>query len=119
MQSSTSVGVVQAMIFSLQRGRVRPLRTNASTYPTVQCRATGARSRYAPSRAFVSIQTRQIVGKIDDVLLGDRPDHLVHGGVIAGALGALVVAQRLQQVILPLRRKPRHLIAAGEVRIVA
>src|SRR4051812_2738610 len=116
MQISTSVGVVQAMVFSLTTRARPPGANNAPTYLPVQSRATAGQRMYRPSRAFVSLKPRQIVGQIHDVLFGHGPDHLVHGGVVAGPLGGLVVTQRFQQVILALRSKPRHLIAPGEIR---
>src|SRR3954464_12152412 len=70
-------------------------------------------------RKFGSAQPRQIVSKIHDILVRHRPDYLVHRGIVTRTLPRLVVAQRLEQVVFALCGEPRHLLAAGEIRIVA
>src|SRR3954447_16696602 len=47
-----------------------PSANNAPTYLSVRSRATAGQRMYGPSRAFVSLQPRQIVGQIHDVLIG-------------------------------------------------
>src|SRR5271154_1086937 len=62
---------------------------------------------------------RDVIGEVEDLLFGDRTHHVRHGAVVAVAAVVLVFRKRLVEVILALIGKPRHVLLAGEIGVVA
>src|SRR4030095_12835344 len=61
----------------------------------------------------------QIVREVDQVLIGEVRQLLRQRATIAEAGPTLVLAHGLEQVVLALVGEARHLLAPGEIRIVA
>src|SRR5215470_7723397 len=82
--------------------------------------------RVAPDRRSRALLRRgggaemgEIVGEVDQVLVAETGELLGHGAPVAQPCPALVVAHGLEEIVLALIGETRHLLAPGEVRIVA
>ena len=64
-------------------------------------------------------KARDGVGEIDDLCVGHRRQHLGHGGVVAVPRVVLVLAQRLDEIVLALVGDARNAFATGQIQIVA
>src|SRR5262252_5443307 len=83
-------------------------------------------SRVAPGRQHSLLlrqgggaEARKIVREIDQVLVGEAGQFLRHGAPVAQPRTALVVAHGLEEIVLALVGETWHLLAPGEIRIVA
>src|SRR5262249_26163701 len=64
-------------------------------------------------------EVREIVREVDQVLVGEAGQFLRHGAAVAQPRAALVVAHGLEEIVLALVGETWHLLAPGEIRIVA
>src|ERR1700692_432088 len=64
-------------------------------------------------------ESGDVIGKIGDLLLGNRTPHVGHGAVIAVAAVVLVFGQRLGEIVLALVGDARDVFLAGKIGIVA
>src|SRR6516162_8836399 len=91
--------------------RPPPSGVRPATYLACPVRGGGPKGR--------SGQARQIVCELDQLHVLDRLQHLGHRRLVAVPGAALVLAQRLQQVILALTGQPRDIFLPGKIRAVA
>src|SRR5262249_35855734 len=66
-----------------------------------------------------SLQPREEVGEVDEILVLHGVDNLGHLGVVAASRIVLVAAQRLEQVVLALASKPGNVLLPGVIGLVA
>jgi hypothetical protein len=59
------------------------------------------------------------MGQIEDVGVGHWNHHVRHRGVIAAPRIALILAQRLHEVILALARQARNVLCPGKILVMA
>jgi len=58
------------------------------------------------------------IGKIPDVLFGDRLNYFAHGGIITRSRVVFIPAQHLQEVIVPLAGDAWNVLATREIGVV-
>src|SRR5215472_4218590 len=63
--------------------------------------------------------SRSKVREIEDIGIGDRLEHLGHGGVVSRTHVPFILAHRLDEKILALTGNARNVVAPREIRIVA
>ena len=63
--------------------------------------------------------SRSKVREIEDIGIGDRLEHLGHGGVVSRTHVPFILAHRLDEKILALTSNARNVLAPREIRIVA
>src|SRR5262249_38115605 len=80
--------------------------------------ARDRRSRALPGRGR-DAEVGEIVREVDQVLVAETGQLLGHGASVAQPRPALVVAHGLEEIVLALIGETRHLLAPGEVLIVA
>src|SRR5215813_3068770 len=66
-----------------------------------------------------SLEARQKIGEIEELLIAERVEHIPHRCVVAAPRIALILTQRFHEVILTLASQPRHLLGTGEIRVMA
>ena len=59
------------------------------------------------------------VGEVEDIGIGDRLEHLGHGGVVTGTHVPFVLSHRLDEKILALTGNARNVVAPREICVVA
>src|SRR5260370_18389541 len=64
-------------------------------------------------------ESGDVIGKIGDLLLGNRAHHVGHGAVMAVAAVVLVFGRRLGEIVLALVGDARDVLLAGKIGIVA
>jgi hypothetical protein len=63
-----------------------------------------------------SLEARQKIGEIEELLVADRVEHITHRCVVAASHIVLVRTQRFHEVVLTLASQPRHLLGTGKIR---
>src|SRR5215471_21592922 len=63
--------------------------------------------------------SRSKVREIEDIGIGDRLEHLGHGGVVSRSHVRFILAHRLDKKILALTSNARNVVAPREIRVVA
>src|SRR5262245_63674875 len=68
------------------------------------------------SRQSTSAKSRDVVGKIRNLLIAHRRQHFGHGGVVTATRIVFVFAQCLREVFFALVGDARNIVAAGHVQ---
>ena len=72
-----------------------------------------------PDVCIRSLEAREKIGEIEELLVADGVEYLCHGWVIAASRIVLVLTQCLHEVALTLASQLRYLLGTGKDRVMA